>query len=174
MFRLKGTKWQLRQISSANQDCCEFMWQLLRWQQWEQSQRGMCAGDNPREPCCNPLGCATELGDAEAVLETWRGAVGAALNPLTHWLSEALVWSAALSQSNKDKNRTHSFPVGHSAAHLVCFFHQVDFVQFQDDSKVYGFPTHSAWFFVEVHLLKDLWNKHRNHWTVILMMGEKT
>lgn len=85
----------------------EFM-QLLRWQQWEQSQRGKCAGDNPREPCCNPLGCATEPGDSETVLETWRGAVSAALNPRTHWLSEALIWSAASSQSNKDKNRTPS------------------------------------------------------------------
>lgn len=39
------------------------------------------AGDNPRRPCCNPLGCSREHGDSGPVLEPWQLS---ALNPLMH------------------------------------------------------------------------------------------
>lgn len=58
------------------------MWRQLRWQQYKQSLWAESVGDNLREPCRNPLCCRAQLGNPGTVLEPWRGAVSAALNPL--------------------------------------------------------------------------------------------
>lgn len=50
----------------------------------ENSHSERSVGDNPRGPCCNPLGCSAKRGDWGPVLEPWQGAFSAALNPLMY------------------------------------------------------------------------------------------